>query len=730
MPGVSRDLDPGATARRIARSAFSTGPAASKQPPPRGQPAIDEDPGELRGVNPAAPSPCAAPPPRALARPTPTASTLQRVTSGAPLPPTTTPTPRSDHRQLPHQAIVEDAVKKAAEKLAALSPCPEPSSSPAVWSACPPQYATTPTYYAPVAHASLRPSSLFPRPYVPTSVAVLPAKAGMQPRAVAEAVLARTRGQLPYTDSEKGNHAAEGHKKWEMQRHNAMDRPLRIRDGNARKTMKPVARCHISNPADHEIIESVAAFATKTSDQLDLIRDVLLVLPKPPRSIWCYKQSLGGGDPDGDAINTSVSIHTQRETSGSATSVEVIPHDISIELARFGSIKSKQWKTIWEKEPLIFHDADIQCAAKAIGVQVDMMKRITSILENHPGPVKYFRLDTSQIENGREQLEEWFNILRKKEVEEVVIVNCGWPHQIVDFPINDLDCASLRCIRLCFFRISDSVLKYVENLTAIDLSGCAISSQELYALVDQSKSLRELDIGVYEGDSIRINSKSLEILLIWSSTVQYVSVQNALKLRKILVAARSKKSCSVGVWICGAQVLSDVWLNVSTQSITINDISVMTDIAPLQTIRRLVLNISLLAMKERLTLLNFMRSCTTLKELTLWRNDAPSSDEIIDAAIDDWPAEVKDLSCLKLHLEVFNIKNFKGGEFEILIASAILENGSCLRRLTLEADVSCNDDVLDRVKIDLQKIVQASVNAIVSYVTGQSDCSSFFFEEV
>ncbi|CAL4982190.1 unnamed protein product [Urochloa decumbens] len=202
-----------------------------------------------------------------------------------------------------------------------------------------------------------------------------------------------------------------------------------------------------------------------------------------------------------------------------------------------------------------------------------MMKRITSILQNHPGPVKYFQIDTSQIENGREQLEEWFNILRKKEVEEVVIVNCDWPHQIVDFPINDLDCESLRCIRLCFLRISDSVLKYVENLTAIDLSGYAISSQELYALVDQSKSLKELDIGVY---AIRINSKSLEVLLIWSSTVQNVSVQNALKLQKILVAARSKKSCPVGVWICGAQVLTDVWLNVSTQSITINDISVMT----------------------------------------------------------------------------------------------------------------------------------------------------------
>lgn len=202
------------------------------------------------------------------------------------------------------------------------------------------------------------------------------------------------------------------------------------------------------------------------------------------------------------------------------------------------------------------------------------MKRITSILQSHPGPVKYFRVDSSDIKNGMVQLEEWFNILRKKAVDEVVILNSSWPDQMIDFPINDLDCESLRRIRICFFRISDTVLMYVENLSAIDLSCCAITSQDLYALVSQRKNLKELDSGLYKGDAIRLNSKSLEVLLIWHSTVQNVSVQNALKLRKILVAARVKKSC-VGVWIDGAHVLTDVWLNVSTQSITINNISML-----------------------------------------------------------------------------------------------------------------------------------------------------------
>ena len=237
-----------------------------------------------------------------------------------------------------------------------------------------------------------------------------------------------------------------------------------------------------------------------------MVKDVLLVLPKAPRSVFSCNQSFGRGDSGGDRTNANTSIHTVRGTSGSTESVEVIPHDVSIDLARFGSIRSSQWKTIWEKKPLIFHDVDIVHAAKAIKVQVDMMQRITSILQSHPGPVKYFWVDSSHITNGMEQLEEWFDLLR---IEEVVIVNSSWLDQMIDFPINDLDCESLRRVMICFFRISGTVLKYVDNLSAIDLSCCAITSQDLYALVSQSKNLKELDIGFYKGDAIRLNSKTL-----------------------------------------------------------------------------------------------------------------------------------------------------------------------------------------------------------------------------
>lgn len=168
-----------------------------------------------------------------------------------------------------------------------------------------------------------------------------------------------------------------------------------FRDRHAQNPRKLVAGWHISNPTEHDITGSLAGFSTTKSDELDVIRDVLMVLPKAPRSILdCNHQSLGGGDPGGDGTNTSTLIHTKRGSTGSTAS-EVTTHDISIELTRFDFIRSCQLKIIWEKDLLILYDAAIVCAAKAIRVKVVMMKMITFILQNHPGAMKYFRIDSS-----------------------------------------------------------------------------------------------------------------------------------------------------------------------------------------------------------------------------------------------------------------------------------------------------------------------------------------------
>ncbi|TVU27017.1 hypothetical protein EJB05_29595, partial [Eragrostis curvula] len=573
---------------------------------------------------------------------------------------------------------------------------------------------------------------------VPNSV-----KPSLQLRQGTRVEMVMTRVQQPTPCTGEGEHAAAA--KWgephlcskqqrgipssEGDKENHREECLnRVSKSPVPNTSQSVEGCSISNPTFHEIFDSIAAFATNKSDELDVIQDAIMVLPKGPRSMLYSDQSSDGGDCGGVGTSTSAVIHSHARGTAGITK-PVVTFDVGLELARFGSVTSDPWKAIWEQQPLILHDADIVRAAKGIGCQVDVLKTITSVLQHHPGPVRYFRVDTCQIINGRDQLEEWCDLLKKKQVEEVVIVNSRWPKDILDFPINDLNCESLRQLRLCFFRVSDIVIPYVENLTAIDLCCCTISTLDLYALVDQCKRLKELDIGYYEGDVIRIDSKSLEILLVWQSTVKIISVNSALKLRRVLLAARPKKT-DVGIWIDGARVLTDVWLNLSTQSITINNISFNKENSTLPSLKRLVLNLSLLVQRERKTMLNILKSCTTLQELTLWvgitlRNDTKSDDEFLHAFSDDWPSEFKNLSCLKLHLEVLNMKDFRGGESEIAIACAVLEHACCLKELNLEAEVNCSDDaVFHDAKLNLQVIVQASPSALVNYVMGGSDADS------
>ena len=42
-----------------------------------------------------------------------------------------------------------------------------------------------------------------------------------------------------------------------------------LRVGHAQNLRKHVAECHISNPSEQDITEAIAAFATKTSDELE-----------------------------------------------------------------------------------------------------------------------------------------------------------------------------------------------------------------------------------------------------------------------------------------------------------------------------------------------------------------------------------------------------------------------------------------------------------------------------
>ena len=107
---------------------------------------------------------------------------------------------------------------------------------------------------------------------------------------------------------------------------------------------------------------------------------------------------------------------------------QVIDNRLDLTIAREivspGSVVSADWKEIWQNHPLVFHDRDLVRASRAKdGAKLALTDVITTMLETHPGPVQYFRLDSFVMKRGCNQLEEWMEVLSKKDVEHVVVVN-------------------------------------------------------------------------------------------------------------------------------------------------------------------------------------------------------------------------------------------------------------------------------------------------------------------
>lgn len=117
----------------------------------------------------------------------------------------------------------------------------------------------------------------------------------------------------------------------------------------------------------------------------------------------------------------------------------------------------------------------------------------------------------------------------------------------------------------------------------------------------------------------------------------------------------------------------------------------------------------------------------------LQRNDEIYQYEFLDAILDDWPTLLKDLYCLKCHLEVFMILDCKGGEAELAVSSAVLEHSTYLKQLILEGDIFKDGTMLLHAKTKLEKTNRSSKCAILTIKAGLSDChkqTASFLEEV
>uniref|UniRef100_A0A0E0F9A0 RING-type domain-containing protein n=1 Tax=Oryza meridionalis TaxID=40149 RepID=A0A0E0F9A0_9ORYZ len=184
-----------------------------------------------------------------------------------------------------------------------------------------------------------------------------------------------------------------------------------------------------------------------------------------------------------------------------------------VDLYKFGRPAPDFWYSVWMRGPLVLHDKKLLLASDSLGVHrggeiPDLADAITDVLDNHPGPVSYFRVDSTTWTDDN-QLVKWFETLSNKSVEEITLLNIGCPVSTI-LPISELLSPNLTTLRVGFMKILDSDLLSFEysSLSVLQLIGCSYRGADLNYLVRTSNTLIELNIGYSMEDLTEIRCVS------------------------------------------------------------------------------------------------------------------------------------------------------------------------------------------------------------------------------
>nr|XP_051205643.1 uncharacterized protein LOC127319713 [Lolium perenne] len=162
-------------------------------------------------------------------------------------------------------------------------------------------------------------------------------------------------------------------------------------------------------------------------------------------------------DPQSDQFKSSAAVGIQKGLSALegvtvATSSEedgISAHNVYnqyLDLYIYGFPVSSFWFDMWIVKPLILHDREFigplqylksrgRNECPPLDGTPNFSHEVTAVLNSHPGPIEYFRLDSSEWSS--DQLLQWMRILRSKSVNEVIVVNIACSPR-TSFPVLEM----------------------------------------------------------------------------------------------------------------------------------------------------------------------------------------------------------------------------------------------------------------------------------------------------
>ncbi|XP_062204803.1 uncharacterized protein LOC133906803 [Phragmites australis] len=358
-------------------------------------------------------------------------------------------------------------------------------------------------------------------------------------------------------------------------------------------------------------------------------------------------------------------------------------YEQSLDLYLFGRPVSSYWEPIWQGKPLVLHDKQLVLATEYLGrchegEVMDLSEEINAILNNHPGPIAYFRVDSSTWKDARGQLISWVKILSNKRAEEVVIINLSHKSDLA-FPIEDLQSPNLRCLRLAFLKIPDLDLFVFDysSLRELQLLCCSYDGRRLSWVINDCASLQHLIIG-FSVENLKISSKSLVTLQLLQCTASWLVIDSAPNLWLLATGVMPRRGyASVSISLNDTPSLKRfTYLLLPFHQV--NDYIYLTSVENL----RLGLNMATRA--QRSGLRKILECLPMLSHLVIWRMDEVASDELIDVVLDGSFDDLNNVTCVGMRLRYFEIEDFRGGPAELNIVRSILRHAFHLVKLSTE----------------------------------------------
>ncbi|TVU50848.1 hypothetical protein EJB05_02239, partial [Eragrostis curvula] len=333
----------------------------------------------------------------------------------------------------------------------------------------------------------------------------------------------------------------------------------------------------------------------------------------------------------------------------------------SVDLFIYCRPLSSFWRPIWEGKPLILHDLELVLVAEYLGRShgiklMDVTEEITNVLDNHPGPVEYFRVDSS-LWKANDQLTRWVRVLASK------------------------GCHCLRTLRLGFLKIP-----------ALDMLAFEYSSLK----------------------NIRICSESLVRIDIWKSTASWFTIESAPNLEVVTTGIQPRKGNShVSISIDGTPKLKSIhYIQLPHHEIRIRNTFIAKDHISFDCLEELRIGVNMASHSQRRAVQNMMDCLPRLSSLVLLRLDEVPFDELSDIAVDGSFVGLKDASCVRMHLRRFTIEDFRGGAAEVSLLRTILFFVPHLAQVVLECYKECSKEAVIDALNEIGTMTRASKLAL------------------